>query len=566
MITINGITHSVPDIYFDCEVINLGATTIPAFNGLIHIGSARKGIPYTAGKGFEVIKAFSDVPNVKKFYGVSDLSKAFEQAKAGGAGTDYFLNAAALTKGKATIKDNATTPAGTFDIEPKEYGAHGNDISLKMETASSKLTLTIIPPKLTKFLSANASTSSKEISLEDVEGLFAGLSINLVSNSVLTPQAVKIVSVDSENSKITIDSNPSSAFAAADYARIFVEDTDNQEVNIFDTTAISVNDIINAISKGQILNASRGTNTGIVPTTLAKTYLQAISGATKGTSPVATTTSGGDYDLIGGKLPQLFEEFSNYTKARIRLVNLLTSDSAVHMIYKTVALTLRNINYSIQVITGCKKGDIDKEASDSDHPIARLKALNSSDIILIVMGIDNKDAYISLAPQIAGIMASNSVKHNLTWDKISAVVVEKFFGESNKISELQPLINAGAIVLRTDSDGFFIAQGLNSYQDHAKEWNEEDDTTYLIMQRQIVDFVNEGIRKGMRVGSDDVTVSTETEKLLGILKTYSDQKFITSYGVTRAEEKGNAIYLDPQYTPINSNDFIGGTIKVIIPN
>ncbi|HEX2868735.1 MAG TPA: hypothetical protein VHO03_16965 [Ignavibacteriales bacterium] len=566
MITVNGKTYSVPDVYFTTEVINLGANTIPAFNGLLHIGSARKGIPYTAGKGYEVIKAFSDVPSVKKFYGAGELSEAFEQAKAGGAGTDYFLNAAKLTRGVATIMDNAGTPASCFDITPKEYGAHGNDISFKIATVSTTLTITVIPPKATKFLSANASTTNKEISLDEVEGLFVGQTGFLVSNTVTTPQAVTITAVDAVNKKITVDVNPTSAFATADYARFFSEDTDNEQVLTFDTASATVKDIIAGINAGSILTADRKDYTGVVPTTMAKAYLQAITGATKGTSPAATEIAGGDYDLLGGMLPQLFEEFTNFTKARIRLVNLLTPTSSVHMIFKTVALTLRGIKYPIQVITGCAKGDLDKELTDADYPIQRLKALNSSDVILCVMGLDDKAAYISLAPQLAGLMAANSVKHNLTWDTISATKVEKFYGESNRESALQPLINAGAIVVRTGDDGFFIAQGLNSYQKHDKEWNTEDKTSYLIMQVGIVDFVNEGINKGMKVGSDDSTVNSEMENLLGILKSFSDQGFITNYGVSRSERIGNAIYLDPQYAPVNSTDFVGGTVKVIIPN
>lgn len=570
MITVGGKTHNVPDVYFMTEVINLGATTIPAFNGLLHIGSAKRGIPFnaTGAKGYEVIKAFSDVPSVKKYYGVGDLSTAFQAAKSGGAGTDYFLNVASLTKAKATIKDNAGTPVNAIDIEAKEYGAYGNDISIKFAAADTKTVMTIVPPKSTKYLSANASTASADLALEDVEELFVGQTINVCSNTVTIPQSATILAIDAVNNKITISAVASSAFATADYARIFVEDTDNQEVTSFTTSTMTAIDVIAAINAGNILIASRGTNTGVAPTALSKTFVQAVSGATKGTSPAATTTSGGSYDLAGAALPQLFEEFTNYTKARIRLLNVLTPVQSVLMVYKTVALTLRNLNYSVQIIAGCAKGDIAKTSSDADYPIMRAKALNSSDVILVGMGIDDTAAYLSLAPQLAGVLSAQSVKHNLTWDTISASKVEKFFGESNKESELAPFVNAGVIVIRTGPDGFFVAQGLNTYQKHDKEWNSDDDTSYLIMQRGIVDFVNEGINKQMKlvVGADDITVMLAVEQCLGILRVYEKQGFIYNTGITRSEQIGNAIYVDPRYTPIGSVDFVGGTVTVIIPN
>ena len=68
------------------------------------------------------------------------------------------------------------------------------------------------------------------------------------------------------------------------------------------------------------------------------------------------------------------------------------------------------------------------------------------------------------------------------------------------------------------------------------------------------------------VGADDITVNSESEKCFSMLKTYSDQGFITNIGIARAVQIGNALYIDPKYTPIGSVDFVGGTITVVIPN
>jgi len=569
-ITIDGKTYTVPDVYGNVEVVNLGSAAIPAFNGLLMIFSAKQGIPYnaTGKKGYELIKAFSDIPSVKAEYGVGEASEAFAQAKKGGAGVVYMLNAASLTRAKATVKDNAGTPVTTFDIEPRIYGAVGNDISFKLEQVSSNTVVTILPPKLTKFLTANASASNPEISVNNVEGLAVGNTVYLCSNSYTTPQQTTIAAIDAVNNKITLAANPASAVTTADYARIFQEDVDNQEVGTFVTSGLTVQAIIAWINTGKILTATRGSYTGVVPTATSKTYIQAFASATKGTSPDATTTTGGDYDLVAEKLPLLFEEFTNYTKARIRIINVITPVAGVHTSYKTIAISLRNINYSIINVFGCAVGDINLATSEAAYPIKRAQALNSDDCILVGSGIDGKAAYLSSAPQFAGWLSGNTVRKNTTWDSIQASSVEKFFGESNRDTALKLFVDSGVIVFRTTEDGFYVAQGLTTYQDHSMIWNSSEKKTYLIMQRQIVDFVEEGYRKQMKIAlkDDNLTVAGAVNMGETILKKYAAEGFIEEDFTVTGYQEGNAIITEPIFRPINSNDFVGYKMKVIIKN
>ena len=568
-ITIGGKRYDVPGAYGTIEVVNLGSVALPAFNNLLFIGSARKGLPSTSSatrKSYEFIKSFSSIGDAKDWFGSSDLTRAMEYAKLGGAGVVHLVNIATLTNGSATIKDNAGTPVNTFDIVPQDkfFGAAGNDISLTIATASSKPTITIIPPKLTKFLAAGASTSSKWITLDDVEGLAVNQAIKIWDNAASSIQSTTISEIDTTNNKIMLADLPSAAYATADYARIFLEDTDRQEVKTFESTA-TITDIINWISSGSILTASRSNYSGVVPTTLAKTYLQLVASATKGTRPVATETASGSFDTFAASAGQFFEEFSNYTKVRIRLLGLLSSTAAVHAVYKALALDLRtNLQYSVQVVTGCATGDI--LLTSSTDPITRAKALNSDDVILAGMGINGKAPYMSLAPLYAGMISANSVLKNFTNDVVTATTVEKFFGESNKATETASFLTNGVLLVGTGPNGYFIIQGVNTWQNHATVWTEDGAHTYLTMQRQIVDFVYEGYRNQMLegVGADGYGPTQASLKGLAILDKYLREGFITDRKMIDAWREGNAVKTKPEIVPLDATDFVGFILVVKI--
>jgi len=562
-LTLEGKTYTVPGVYGTVEIINLGSNALPVFNTLLIVGSAKKGVPYnkSGGKGYEVILPFSSLNTVKEYYGVSDISRAFGYAKAGGAGVVYCINAASLTNALATIKDNAGVPVNAFDVYPRDnfYGSAGNDISLTMSTNTSLLTLTIIPPKLTKFLTADASTSSPFISLGDVEGLAVGMAVKVYSNAITSaPDAVTIVSIDTVNNQVELSANPTAAFATSAWARLFVEDTDKQATKTFTATA-TVTDVINWINSGNILTADRKTYAGVKPTTLAKVYLQNIASATKGTSPAATETGGGDFDLLAALAPQLFEEMTNYTKQRVRLINVVSSKAAVHAVYKALAVTERAAGKSLQLILGCAMGDVFLVESNAAHPKSRAKVLNSDDCILAGMGKDGKAAYLSFAPFFAGLMSAQSVKRNLTNDAVDAQSVEKTFGEFNKETATAGYLANGVLLIGTGKNGYYIIQGINTYQNQATIWNTDDKKSYLIQQRQIVDFVYEGYKNEMElgVGADGYGPSVASVQGGRILKKFQDDGFISDWEIVNAYQEGNAVITEPQINPIDAVDFVG---------
>ena len=568
-LTIGSKTWTVPGAYGTIEVINLGSVSLPAFNNIIFVGSSRRGLPSTSSatrKSYEFIKSFSSLADAQDFYGSSILTQAFQEAQIGGAGVINLVNVAPLTNGLATVKDNAGTPVTTFDIVPEDkfFGSAGNDISLTISTASSNTTFTIIPPKLTKWLTAYASTTSTWLSPENVEGLAVNQAIKLWDNSASAPQATTIMEIDSTNLKIRIADLPTSAYAASAYARIFLEDTDHQEVATFASTA-SITDVISFINKGSTFNATRGVYTGAVPTTLTKTYFQTFTGATKGTSPVATDSASGSYDTFAASAGQWFATFTNYTGVRIRILGLLDSAAAEHLVYSGLALTLRTNNqYSIQVVSGCALGDI--LLSSGTDPITRAKALNSDDFILAGMGYDGKAAYLSLAPRFAGMMSANSVLHNFTNDSISATTVEYLLGASN-VDVTAKFLAAGVLVIGTGAN-FYIVQGINTWQNQATRWTSDGAHTYKIMQRQIVDYVYEGYKTQMNrvVGADGYGPAVASAQGLSILNKYERGGFITDYKMVDAWRDGDAVLTKPNIVPAEETDFVGWILQVTVPN
>jgi hypothetical protein len=565
MITIDGRTYSVPDVYGAVEVINLGSVALPSFNTLLTVGSARKGIPYSASTGDQVIKAFTNSVDAINYYGKSPLTDGLQANKDGGAGVVYTLNVAPLTKGSAIIKDNATTPANTMKLVPKQYGAGENDISITIATVSNTTTVTIVPAKLTKFLKANAATSNKNISLEEVSGLQVGQTVLINTNAVASPQSTTITAIDPVNNIVSLADAPAAAYATSDYARIFQEDLDNQEVFTFDATNV-IDDVIAKITTGQNFIATRETYTGVVPTTLTKTYFQNISGATKGTSPIATETVGGDFDLAAAALPKLIEEFMGVTKSRIRIVNVISSTASVHAAYLSLAKTMRANQLPIQVVVGCALGDIALATSDAGNPIKRAKSLNNQDVILVGMGRDDKAAYISLAPYFAGMMSASSVKKNLTWDAVSAIKVEKMFGLFNRETETANYVKAGVVVIGTSKNGFYVVQAVNTYQNNATVWNQADAMTYLIQQRQIVDYVYAGYKDQMEsgVGADGYGITEASVGGQSILQKYLNGGFITYAAIKKAYREGNAIITEPEITPLDATDFVGFILRVVV--
>ena len=564
MLVLDGRSFEIPGAYGITEVINTGGGNIPTFNVPIIIGSARSGIPYNAGSGAEVIKGYSNSNNARKYYGDGELIEAFDFFKEAGAGICFLLNAAALTRAKATLKDNAGEPANSLDIVPLKYGAGENDISLAIASADSKITYTIIPPKNTKFLTADASTTNNTINLESVDGLEVGETVYIRDNSNAV-QSTEIEYINKETKDVRLKDLPTSAFAIAQYARIFQEDTTNQEVYVFDSTVL-IEEVLETINVSNIFRLDRSTYTGAVPNSLVKTYLNDFSGATKGTSPLASESADGDYDKIAADFIKLAEEFRNYNKIGLRGVGVVSGDASVHANFRALAVEMRSKNYPILVVTGVKKGDIDKAKTDAAHPIPRLKSLNSGDVLLAVMGKDDKAAYLSVAPYVLGLISKYGPKKNLTKETISATKVEKFYGAYNE-EDAKELLRNGALMISSGETGFWLTRYISTYQKQDTVWNSADATTYLVQRLQMADFALMTWNRIMNsyAGSDSFDIVSAETVGMDILSDLISLGYITSGRIAQVRDEGDAIVIRPEITIAGGKDFIG-TEFVIISN
>ena len=572
-ITINGVTKQVPDVYGSVKILNSGASAIPNFNGLLIVGSARQGMPYTAGTGYQTILPFTNVADALAYYGESDLVSAMAEAKKGGAGVVNLLNTAPITKSSFTFMDTAGTPKALFDIIPVSYGAPSADTVITCTNTGGVITITIVPVKNVHFITTDLdATGAKTIALDGVSGLAVGDAIKTVDNASASYQSVNITDIDTINNKIIVDTTVVTR-TQANYARILKLDTDNKRTRTWNTTDTGLlNSIMNWFTATSLFTVTRGSTYVGDITLINGTYNNALgllASATKGTSPVATETVGGDFVLCASTLPRMFEEYTSFTKNRIRIVNVISSDlSYVHGAFLALASTQRQNQYSIQVVAGCALGDVNLAKSAPAYPIMRAKSLNSDDFILAGTGYDGMPPYKSLAPQFAGMLSANAVKRNLTADSVVATSVEYFFGDFNKETETTPMLASGVLIIQTDKSGYSIAQAVNTYQKHDAIWNISDKKTYLIQQRQIVDYVYETYRLGMNasVGTEGLTPITASSMGLDILDGLMVEGVITDRKIAYAKQVGNAIITAPSVTPLNAVDFIGFELLVAIPS
>ena len=416
-------------------------------------------------------------------------------------------------------------------------------------------------------MTADAS-STNYIYLDSVKGLSVGQTLYFSTNAA-TPTQVTISNI--EGLKVTLTTTVTGT--QANFARLF-QAGDVVSSLVYDITALG------AVADSTVMSWINGTGlfvatkeagyTGYMSDFISgavdiSSYLAQIASAVKGTYVIATYTTLGA-NITASGLPQLFEEFTNLTGGRIRLLLLLSSDATAHSALNTVLKTLRGLQYSCLAISGCALGDI--ALTSGTDPITRAKALNSGDFILAGMGYEGLPACMSLAPYVAGILSANSVKRNLTGDVISVGSVEKTFGNYNAESEHAPFVNAGVLTITTKRSGYVVTEGLTTYTNHNNIWNEADDTSYLIQQRQLADYVYEGYKQEMEdgVGADEFTADTATKKGLRILKKFFDGGFITEYRISNAYEEGNATITEPEVVLAQGKDFVGFILRIKVPN
>jgi hypothetical protein len=560
---LGGKNYAVPGVYALTKVINLGGTGLPTFNVGLIIGKQQKGTPYTAGigstrlLGSEIIRGYSNIADLVADYGAegdSELTTFFRYAKKAGAGTIFVLGVNPTTQWSGKIKNNEGTPVDAIDLVSRDYGAHVNDISLTIASSIH----TIIPPRFTTFLTADSGTG-KTISVKNVAPFKVGNDVLLTDNAYSAPVSKTIAAIDGINKTITFTEAISASALVANYARIFQEDTENQEVSAALTTPAEV---LAFYTESKYLQATIESGILVMPTTLAKTYLQNVTGATKATSPEAQAS---DWQNIADNFQQWNEEFALVNKVYLRIIGLVTSDAANHAAFRDMAFDLRTANKPVQIVSGCALGDIAKTSSDSDYPVKRAAALNSDEIQLAAVGLDGLGGYISLAGELFGIRLANEVIHNQTNDDVVATTVERSYFTLDPALEV--LVKAGVVVPVMTKSGWKVSQGLTTYQDQTTTFNPSTKKTYLVTLRDLADFDLRTMLEILeaQVGADAVT----REVISGIVvqaseKLRNDYHYIEDYRIRRIFKEGNAWVVDREVKLSPPTDFIGLISTIVV--
>ncbi|MFA5349277.1 MAG: hypothetical protein WC309_02820 [Candidatus Paceibacterota bacterium] len=466
--------------------------------------------------------------------------------------------------GYSTGDGNATTadPAGgsgcTIDIDSvdtgqncltfasRDYGAFVNDTSLTIATSIH----TIIPPKNCTLLTANSGTG-KTIEVGDVGAFKVGETVYLTSNAYAAPVAEVIEAINYDTNEITFEDAISVSALTSDYARIFQEDTDNEEVSDALTTKQLVEEFY-ATSKYLSVEVSAGIT--VMPVTKSKTYIQNLTSATKATTPA---TQASDWQNVADDFNRWNNEFALVNKVYLRVLGLTTTDSANHAAFSALAIAQRALNKPIAVVAGCELGDYALATSNADSSIARARALNDENFQLAEVGLDGYSAGLSLAGELFGMRLANSVNHNQTWDEVVASSVEKFYFQDD--ADYETRIISGVVTILATKDGFKISQGVNTYQDQSTTFNENTKKTYLIQNRDVADFDLRAMIELLETanGQDGLT----KESLANLVVKQSDilvsGGIITSYSITDITKSGNAWTVKRQASVDSPTDFIG---------
>jgi hypothetical protein len=554
-------TFFVPGAYAITKVINIGGAQLPVFNVGVIIAKQKKGKPFSVGIGASAITAdqfilpYSNAADLKKDYGSDEMLTYFRYAKKMGVGTVFVLGSRPTTQCTGATVSNVT-PVVALTFKSKDYGAHFNDISLTIATSIH----TVIPPKNTVFLTA-ASGTDATIEVEEVPSdLKEGDTVYLNSNAYAAPVSKIILSIDRTLKTITFTTNIAVSALTTDYARIYQEDTDNQEVS---TEALDTVAKVTAFyATSQVLEVTPATGITLMPVTLAKTLLQNLTSATKATSPEPQAS---DWQDIADNFERWNEEFALINKFYMRVIGLVTSDAANHSAFCALATSMRAKNKPVQIVAGCALGDYALATSNAAHPIARLKALNTDEIQVAGFGLDGLDPYLSYSGEIFGTRLANAVNHNQTRDVLVASTVEKAFFQDD--ADLDAYVKAGVMSILMTPTGYKIVQGVTAYQDQSTTFNPDAKKTYLVMNRDLADF---DLRATLEVldtlvGADGVTSEMiSTAMVTSGNKMKDEMKYITDFKVTRIYKEGNAWKAEREVAFDSPTDFVGLTNTIVV--
>lgn len=427
------------------------------------------------------------------------------------------------------------------------------DTTSTYEIVEALFSVVITPTKNEKMITKDFVSGGNYIYLNSTVGLTTGTILTLMSNDGEVEDEAEVLSIDTvfnstaNGYKVNLTSAiTSSTLTLAKYARVFQPGT---PITIeFAVGEWTLENIVLELNKRQSeLIFSVYTAAVLAPDAQSALYMAGLNGAAKGINP---PISEANFTKIAEGFPDWIKNFTILNKVNIRIINLISCDDAIHEIFADLAVEMRTKNKPIQIITGPDYLENDVLC------VARAKALNSEEVVLCCNGINGKPPYLSTAPQIFGIILKYPVFHNLTRDKLNVASVEYEWTEL----QLDKLTKNGCLTISPLKTAYQVNQGINTYQDHAHEWNQADKKTYLIQQRQLADFFHIGYMEAIDediVGVDSLSLTDVTAYANKTAQKYQDNGYITSYTIKSITKVELGWLIKTEVTLPDVTDFIG---------
>lgn len=449
---------------------------------------------------------------------------------------------------KITDNDTTSVTVATWTTNP--------DATSTYEIVEPNWTITQIPTKSEKIITANVTTGNYYCYVNSYRDIQVGLSYDIMNNpsGKIGSFVVKSVNTtyNSANGgyKVIFETAiGSSAVTTANYARLVQLDQDNKIQHVFENSEWNVDNVVETMNSIQQDWEWTKHASGVkAPDALAEQYVGQIPGATKAIN-IAPTTN--DYLAFADRFPSMANEFESINRVNIRHIGLGTPDSAVMASFKALGNTMANAENQKPQIVHCGM-DLNKTASEY---ITLAKTLNKDRVVLYGGGLDGLPAYLSFNFFTMGILIANDVRHNLTNDIVDATAVEKNWTSE----ELKQLTKNGVFTYKNTSTGYRITRGINTYQNQEQDWNENDAQTHVINFRQVADFVHVGVMRDLApaIGQDGLTPDDVVRKANAIGQKYINSGHITQIRVRKVSETAQSVTLRNEFIIPGIIDFIG---------
>lgn len=581
-IVIDGVRIYVPGVYGSARVSSDLKGPTRAFQVPVLLADGWQGYPYdledkrlTGETARLPVERLGDLTDVRALYGAdSDMARAFAQAKRVGLPYALCLNTSPLTR--ASVLVTSSGPVSQFTVYPRLLGtAPGWH---KITWTGGVWTTT--PWRHFSPLTADAASGDTRVYVRDNSWAYEGLTVEIGDNDTANAER-EVVSVGTEINAsgqtlywIELDSAVGAAFTAAQYGAVATYQGARTEASGALSTGQELVDFLNDDSR--YWRAVKHANfTSAAPIAVATaTPLKDISAwgtVTDGTSPAGSSTDVGnvlDWLRDGGNA-----EIIRVEDLIPRLFLLATESADAHTLAATYATAMREQivdRYPVQFVTGCAWGDTDAAANDSSNPAYRAGIIDHQDVVLVGGGLDGLAPYLSTAAQVWGLIARGGILHNLTGDELKGTPETRWTA-----AELSDLIEGGVLTYRmcvTHRGNYLgIAQGCNTLQNNATSWVNGLNETPLVMQRNVVDFIELDKRlllMGDVWGVDAVDAALVRSKLIARAKGWEAQGLIEeeSYAIGSVTQNstGSGWDVTDSYSPPVTADFINltTTIKV----